>query len=126
MKKKAKILAVDDSFTNNLLLEGILESEGYSIRTAYNASEALEEIDKEIPDLMLLDLMMPYVNGFKLLQKVKENKTTTNIPVIIISAKTDTNDIKKAFELGAIDYIKKPINIQALVDKIEFILENVL
>lgn len=123
-EKKAKILAVDDSTTNIILLEGILQEIGYETVTAASAKDALNMIYENPPDLILLDLMMPRISGYKLLEKIKNIQRLKDIPVIIVSAKTDAKSIKMAMDLGATDYIKKPIDIQGFIDRIEKILKK--
>jgi DNA-binding response OmpR family regulator len=119
-----KILVVDDSNTNIVLLDAVLTSKGYKTLTALSVEEALTILNKETPGLILLDLLMPKVNGYEFLASIKKNETTRNIPVIIISAVTNTRDIKKSRMLGADDYIEKPVNINTLLTKIQTMLQN--
>ena len=114
-----KILIVDDSNTNVVLLEAILVSRGYHIQTAYNVDEAHNMLKKERPELILLDLLMPRISGYQFLDQLKKNNETRDIPVIIVSAVTDAPNIQKTFELGAIDYIEKPVDIKTLLTKVE-------
>jgi CheY-like chemotaxis protein len=114
-----KILIVDDSNTNVVLLEAILNSRGYSIQTAYNVDEAYSMLSRERPQLILLDLLMPRISGYQFLDQLKQNAETRDIPVIIVSAVTDSENIQKTFDLGAVDYIEKPVDIKALVKKVE-------
>ena len=114
-----KILIVDDSNTNVVLLEAILVSRGYSIHTALNVEEAYSLLKKDRPELILLDLLMPKISGYQFLDQLKKNDETRDIPVIVVSAVTDALDIQKTFELGAVDYIEKPVDIKALVTKVE-------
>lgn len=117
-KEKIKILVVDDSSTNLTLLQGILHYEEYKILTANNGFKAIQIFASENPDLILLDIMMPRMNGLTLIEKLKE--LTRNLPpIIIISARSEILEAQKAMELGIIDYIKKPIDIQALIKKVE-------
>lgn len=118
------ILVVDDSTTNVVLLEAILDEKGYKIETALNAKEAYNLIEKNIPDLILLDLLMPKISGFDFLQEIRKNKITKNTPVIVVSALTDEENIDRIMKMGAIDFVKKPIDLQYLIDKVESILEN--
>ena len=114
-----KILIIDDSNTNVVLLEAILNSRGYEIQTAYNVDEAQKMMAKDRPELILLDLLMPKISGYQFLDQLKKNSETCDIPVIIVSAVTDTPNIQKTFDLGAIDYIEKPVDIKVLVNKVE-------
>jgi CheY-like chemotaxis protein len=123
--KQFKILVIDDSTTNIVLLEAILTEKGYNIETALNAKEAFSRIEKQIPDLILLDLLMPKVSGFEFLEQLRKNKITKNIPVIVISAiNTDDVNLNKIKEFEAVDFIRKPIDIQYLVGRVEEILNN--
>ena len=112
-------MVIDDSNTNVVLLEAILNIRGYNIITALNAREAFTLIEKEKPNLILLDLYMPETSGFDLLLIIKSNDVTKNIPVIVVSAVTDEVTILKTISLGAVGFIKKPIDIQLLIEKIE-------
>ena len=126
MKKapNLKILVVDDSSTNIVLLEAILNGQGYQIETAQSVKEAYQIIRKETVNLILLDLLMPKVSGYDFLKEIKSNETTKNIPVIIVSATADPENKKKSIELGALDFINKPIDIQNFIDKIESVLNK--
>lgn len=115
---KKHILIIDDSSVNNLLLENILLDEGYEVLVTFNSTEAFNEIDKKAPDLILLDIMMPGMSGYSVLKKLKSEDKTKNIPVIMVSAKSDEVDIDKSLNNGAIDYIVKPINIKTIITKI--------
>jgi len=112
-----KILIVDDSTINNMLLQDILEAEGYEVYSALNGKEALQVLETHSPGMILLDLMMPEINGFDLLKKLREEKL--NIPVIVISAYNSEDYIKKAMELGALDYMLKPVKGMELIKRIE-------
>jgi CheY-like chemotaxis protein len=120
----SKILIVDDSSTNIVLLEAILNGRGYQIETAQSVKEAFQIIKKESVDLILLDLLMPKVNGYDFLKELKTNESTMQIPVIIVSAVADPENKKKSIEMGALDFINKPIDIQDFIDKIERILKK--
>jgi DNA-binding response OmpR family regulator len=122
--KDYTILVVDDSTTNVVLLEAILDEKGYKIETALNAKEAYTLIDKNIPDLILLDLLMPKISGFDFLKEIRKNDKTKNTPVIVVSALTDEENIEKIMNMGAIDFVKKPIDLQYLVDKVESVLQG--
>ena len=126
MKKNhiSRILVVDDSSTNIVLLEAILNGQGYQIETAQSVKEAYQIIKKEEVSLILLDLLMPRVSGFDFLKEIKNNDTTKDIPVIIVSAVADPENKKKSMELGALDFINKPIDIQDFIERIEAILKK--
>jgi CheY-like chemotaxis protein len=126
MKKNqaSRILVVDDSSTNIVLLEAILNGQGYQIETAQSVKEAYQIIKKEPVNLILLDLLMPRISGYDFLKEIKSNQTTKDIPVIIVSAVTDAENRKKSIELGALDFINKPIDIQFFIEKIDNILRK--
>jgi len=126
MKKSqtSRILVVDDSATNIVLLEAILNGQGYEIETAQSVKEAYQIIKKETVNLILLDLLMPRVSGYDFLKEIKSNESTKDIPVIIVSAVADAENRKKSIELGALDFINKPIDIQYFIEKIETILKQ--
>ncbi|MFN8208534.1 MAG: response regulator [Bacteroidales bacterium] len=117
-KTSPLVLVVDDSNTNVVLLEAILNDKGYEIETALNAKEAFAIMETKVPDLILLDLLMPKINGYDFLQQVKGNDRTKDIPVIIVSAVTESENIRKTIDMGAVDFIKKPIDIQDLIEKV--------
>ena len=119
-----KILVVDDSTTNVVLLEAILDEKGYQIETALNAKEAYAIIEKDSPDLILLDLLMPKISGFDFLQEIRKSEKTKNTPVIVVSALTDEENIDKIMKMGAIDFVKKPIDLQYLVERVESVLHK--
>jgi CheY-like chemotaxis protein len=106
-----KILVVDDSNTNIVLLEAVFRSDGYTMLTTTNAKDAFQIVEKEIPEIILLDLNMPDISGFDFLSRIKANKKTCEIPVIIVSAYTDESTIEATFSMGASAFIKKPIDI---------------
>ena len=104
------ILIVDDVPANLKVLGGILKDEGYRIRPVLSGEQALQVALKEKPDLILLDIMMPGMNGYEVCSKLKSTPDLADIPVIFISALSDTNDLVKAFQSGGIDYITKPFH----------------
>jgi len=124
LKKDFCILVIDDSTTNVVLLEAIFYERGYKIETAYNAKEASVIIDKQTPDLILLDLLMPQINGFDFLKKLRKNRNTKDTPVIVVSAATDEENVDRIMKMGAIDFIKKPIDLDYLVDRVESVLHK--
>lgn len=123
-KRNYKILVVDDSTTNVVLLEAILDEKGYQIETALNANEAYAIIERESPDLILLDLLMPKISGFEFLEEIRKNEKTIHTPVIVVSALTDEENIEKILQMGAIDFVKKPIDLQYLVERVEKVLHK--
>ncbi len=106
------ILIVDDIAANLKVLGEILKSYGYKVRPVPNGRLALEVAEKEKPDLILLDIMMPEMDGFEVCRRLKEKESLREIPVIFISALNDTSDIVNAFTAGGVDYITKPFNAE--------------
>ncbi|MBN1596950.1 MAG: response regulator [Bacteroidales bacterium] len=119
-----KILVVDDSTTNVVLLEAILDEKGYQIETALNAKEAYAIMERESPDLILLDLLMPKISGFDFLEEIRKNEKTKKTPVIVVSALTDEENVDRIMNMGAIDFVKKPIDLQYLVERVELVLHK--
>lgn len=113
-----KILVVDDEAEFVDAIKMRLEANGYIIITAYDGHEAIEKTKKEKPDLVLLDVVMPSVNGFETLSKLKTDPRTMNIPVIMLTAKSDAEYILDAGKLGAADYLVKPPSMQTLLEVI--------
>jgi two-component system, cell cycle response regulator DivK len=120
--KSFNILVVDDSTTNIVLIDAVLSGKGYQIETALSAEDAFTRIERKIPDLILLDLLMPKISGFDFLDRLRKDKKTEKTPVIVVSALTDNENILKIKKLGTLDFIKKPVDIQYLVDKVGEIL----
>lgn len=106
------ILIVDDVLANLRLLDHILREKGYKVRPVPNGTLALQVAEKEKPDLVLLDIMMPDIDGFEVCRRFKENPKLSDIPIIFISALNDTKDIVKALTSGGADYITKPFKAE--------------
>jgi len=119
MSQKAKVLIVDDEPFNIDVLQQELEELDYQVITASNGKEALEQIKKHQPDLILLDLMMPVLDGFAVLLEVKADAVLRDIPVIIVSAEHDSKSVVKGIKHGADDYITKPIDAEHLKSKLK-------
>ena len=113
-----KILIVDDVMSNVLLLKVLLTNEKFAIATASNGRQALEQVEKENPDLVLLDVMMPDMSGFEVAQHLKSNPNTADIPIIFLTALNSTADIVKGFQVGANDFISKPFNKAELIIRV--------
>lgn len=113
-----KILIVDDVMSNVLLLKVLLTNEKFAIATASNGRQALEQVEKENSDLVLLDVMMPDMSGFEVAQHLKSNPNTADIPIIFLTALNSTADIVKGFQVGANDFISKPFNKEELIIRV--------
>ena len=112
------ILIVDDVMSNVLLLKVLLNNEKFAIATASNGRQALAQVEKENPDLLLLDVMMPDMSGFEVAQHLKADPKTKNIPIIFLTALNSTADIVKGFQVGANDFISKPFNKEELITRV--------
>lgn len=121
---KEKILVIDDSSTNVVLLNAVLLQYGYEVITAFSAKEAFRLLEKESPDLILLDLLMPEISGFDFLGEIKQKKKLKNIPVVIVSAVGSKENISLTQELGAISFINKPVNIEELLNTVSGLLRD--
>lgn len=119
MHQPPKILIVDDEPFNVDTLEQELDDLGYATVSAANGRQALAQVAAEDPDLILLDIMMPEMDGFQVLSHLKADTTWRDIPVIIISAMTDLNSVVKGIKLGAEDYLPKPFNEVLLRARLE-------
>ncbi len=122
MKKppsKGNILIVDDTPNNLQLLTKILTERGYKVRPAMNGKLALKSVQSTLPDLILLDIMMPEMNGYEVCEKLKADDRTRDIPIIFISALNDVFDKVKAFSLGGVDYITKPFQVEEVLARVE-------
>lgn len=117
------ILVIEDDETMRLAMKRILEAEGYITRLAADATELSTALDDHPVDLILMDVGLPWVNGFELAQLLKEHKDLKKIPLVFISGKASEEDMKKAFEIGADDYIKKPFDIDKLKKTVETLLK---
>lgn len=117
-----KILIADDEHKIVMTLEYAFRKAGYEIFIARDGSEVLEILKEQIPDAILLDVMMPNLDGYTTLSEIKKNENLNKIKIIFLSAKTGENDIKKGLDLGADAYITKPYSIKKLTEKIEELL----
>ena len=120
----AKILLVDDEKDIVEFLQYNLESEGYEVIGAYDGEMALQKI-KENPDLIVLDVMMPKMNGYDVCKEIRMDRTYSKIPIIFLTAKTSEFDELKGFEVGADDYLKKPISPKMLVARVKSKLKRI-
>ena len=118
-RNQASILIVDDTPKNIQVLGSILENEGYEVSLSTNGKMAIEAANKIVPDLILLDIVMPEMDGYEACAKLKESPLTQSIPVIFLTARTEPEDILKGFQLGGVDYITKPFNIAELLARVE-------
>jgi two-component system sensor histidine kinase/response regulator len=118
-KKHSRVLIVDDTLKNIQVLGTVLREEGYQINVAQDGLQALTAVGNVAPDLILLDIMMPNLDGYETCKRLKEDPATHDIPVIFLTAKAETQDLVKGFELGAVDYVTKPFNTTELLVRVE-------
>jgi two-component system cell cycle response regulator len=110
LEEKITILAVDDSVVNLKLIKAILDKQNYEVITQQDSSAAVKQILELRPTLVLMDIMMPGISGFDILQRAQKDDEIKDIPIIMVTARTTGEDLKKALEMGAYDYIKKPLD----------------
>lgn len=118
-KEKGDILIVDDSPVNIQLLSSILKRHGYNVQSGNNGKEALKMIRDMPPDLILLDINMPDMDGYEVCQHLKDDAGTADIPIIFISALEEVSDKVRAFEVGGVDYIPKPFEFKEVIARVE-------
>ncbi len=114
-----KILVVDDQKDNVFVLQERLIREGFEVLSAFDGPTCLTMASEESPDLILLDVMMPGMSGFEVCKKLTANEETKLIPVLLVTALTEAEDLKEGFQAGAFDYIKKPFNRVELIARIK-------
>ena len=119
-----KVLVVDDYAENVELMEELLTASGYKVATAYDGDEALKKVKLDKPDLLLLDIMMPKMDGYQVCEALRSSEETKEIPIIFVTAKTEVKDWTHAiFNVGVNSYITKPINPKKLLDKVKSVLK---
>lgn len=117
------VLLVDDNDQNLELLEAYLEDLACDIRKARDGLEALESVAKVAPDLILLDVMMPRMSGFQACKKLKADPATRDIPIVIVTALSEVSDVEHAVDVGADDFLSKPVNRLELVTRVRSLLK---
>jgi CheY-like chemotaxis protein len=120
-----KILVVDDNVDSIMILRSILETQGYVVRTAQSGVDALELLTHEVPDLVLLDVMMPQMSGIEVLERIKTTHATSKVPVIMVTAKIQDEDVLTGYQHGADYYITKPCTAKQLLYGIGLVLDRI-
>jgi class 3 adenylate cyclase len=122
MKKRARILVVDDNPHNTRILESLLSKQGHEIVVAHNGQEALDHVAQTPPDLVVLDVVMPDMDGFAVTQVLRSSEATLNIPILMVTALNDLKEKVKGFEAGADDFLSKPFNSVELLARVKSLL----
>ena len=121
---RKKILLVDDSATTLMMEQMVLRGLRYQIVTAKNGREAVAAAVSEQPDLILLDVVMPEMNGFEACRQIRQQESTKDVPIIMVTTKGEEHNVETGFESGCNDYITKPINGAELLTKVRGFLEQ--
>jgi two-component system sensor histidine kinase/response regulator len=121
---KRNILVVDDNHDSVLILRSLLETQGFEVATATTGAEALAQIERTIPDVVLLDVMMPEMSGFEVLDRIKTTHATSKVPVIMVTAKMQDEDVLTGYQHGADYYITKPCTAKQLLYGISLVLDR--
>ena len=116
--KKGIILLVDDTPSNLSVLFDSLSNSGFKMLVALDGESAIEQVDYVVPDLILLDILMPGIDGFETCRRLKKKASTKDIPIIFMTALTETVDKVKGFSVGAVDYITKPIQTEEVLARV--------
>ena len=124
MKVKKKVLVIDDENDILLIIKSALHEEGYDVTTANNGYDGLALAEDASPDLIILDIMMPEMDGFEVLQQLKENEKTAQIPVVILTGLSSKDKIREALNKGIDYYIVKPFEYQDLVSKVKIAIDD--
>jgi CheY-like chemotaxis protein len=119
---KRKVLVVDDNIDSITILRSILETNGFAVRTAQSGLQALDLLSEEVPDVILLDVMMPEMSGLEVLERIKANHATSRLPVILVTAKMQDEDVLTGYQFGADYYITKPCTAKQLLYGIGLVL----
>jgi DNA-binding response OmpR family regulator len=116
------VLVVDDEPMARSMLRLILVRAGFEVREAEDGKAALSEVDRSLPDLMILDIMMPGIDGFEVCERLRADENTNSLPIIMLSAKTDSESVKRGLNLGANKYLTKPVGPDELTRHVREVL----
>ena len=121
----AKILIIEDEKDIRQLVIYTLQYAGYQVIAGVNGEEAVALAQQELPDLILMDVRMPRMDGYQAAQQIKNNETTQHIPIVFLSAKGQESEVEHGFEVGAEDYLIKPFNPTELIDRIRSVVDDI-
>ncbi|MBP1909832.1 response regulator transcription factor [Methanolobus bombayensis] len=121
---RQKVLIVDDEMDALMSLKVALEAEGYNVAEAKDGHEAIDKVNSEIPDVILLDLMIPGIDGFEVCRQLKSDSMYSHIPIIMLTARGEIDDKVEGIELGADDYVTKPFNLKELKARVKMVLRR--
>ncbi|MDI6703758.1 MAG: response regulator [bacterium] len=116
---KGKVLIVEDEEDVITILKEVLETKGYEVITIQDSHQAFDKIVSSLPDIILLDVMMPGISGYEICKRLKGDKITKDIPVVMLSARAQKDDVKKGFWSGADEYVTKPFDVFQLIDRLD-------
>ena len=122
--EKRKILVVDDDVSINELIKVNLELAGYNVLQAYEGTTGFATAKQELPDLVVLDVMMPEVDGYTVAQRIRQNETTKNVPILMLTALSQLDDKAKGYDIGIDDYLVKPFEMEELKMRVKAILKR--
>lgn len=120
------ILIVDDNLDSTMILRSILEAQGFTVRVANSGAEALALLTREVPQVILLDVMMPEMSGLEVLERIKTTHATSKVPVIMVTAKMQDEDVMTGYQFGADYYITKPCTAKQLLYGISLVLDRAM
>lgn len=118
VKENVKILYIDDDLNNGHLMKRVLEADGYAVSLAPNGSMGLAAANRELPDLILLDIYMPDINGHEVARRLRSMEKTKNTPILVISASPNSDDKRLSLEAGCNGYISKPIDVDSISSQV--------
>lgn len=121
-QRKSRILVVDDNVANAELLQAYLAGSDWEVETAHSGGEALEHVAAGQPDIILLDVMMPDMSGYEVCRRIKSDEDTRDIPVIMVTALTEVEDVEEGVNAGTDDFLSKPVNRVELVTRVKSLL----
>ena len=120
-----RILVVEDTPEIAYLIRFILERQGFQVDQRDDGREALQALDQPAPDLVVSDIMLPYIDGIEFVQRIREREAWESVPVVILTARSSENDIVRAFDAGADDYVVKPFQPDELVARLQRLLRRI-